>query len=113
MGERNFDIRKRWRVVEVAQAQAGIESAWVCGGRCLSRLGFGRICFRVIVIVAGRLFDRRDVVDGAVEAFGVVPVHPLIGGPFNLCPGGERSHPGMVDLLACKQPDSRLHELLS
>jgi len=23
-GERNFDIRKRWRVVEVAQAQAGI-----------------------------------------------------------------------------------------
>lgn len=70
VGERNFDIRKRWRVVEVAQAQAGIESAWVCGGRCLSRLGFGRIRFRMLVIVAGLVFDRRDVVDGAVKAFG-------------------------------------------
>ncbi|CAB0884621.1 hypothetical protein FRC0424_00018 [Corynebacterium diphtheriae] len=39
-------------------------------GRCLSRLGFGRIRFRMIVIVAGLVFDRRDVVDGAVEVFG-------------------------------------------
>lgn len=46
----------------------------------------------------------------AVEAFGVVPVDPLSGGPFNLFPGGERSHPGTVDLLAVKQPDSRVHE---
>lgn len=46
------------------------ESAWVCGGRCLSRLGFGRIRFRMIVTVAGFVFDRRDVVDGAVKAFG-------------------------------------------
>ncbi|CAB0943991.1 hypothetical protein FRC0485_00036 [Corynebacterium diphtheriae] len=38
-------------------------------GRCLSRLGFGRIRFRMIVIVAGLVFDRRDVVDGAVEVF--------------------------------------------
>ena len=40
---------------------------------------------------------------------GVGPVAPLIGGLFNLFPGGERSHPRMVDLLACKQPDSGLH----
>ena len=73
-------------------------------------MGFGRIRFRMIVIVVGLVFDRRDVLVGAVEAFGVVPVAPLIGGPFNLFPGGERSHPGMVDLLACKQPDSGLHE---
>lgn len=46
------------------------ESAWVCGGRCLSRLGFGRIRFRMIVTVASLVFDRRDVVDGAVKAFG-------------------------------------------
>lgn len=46
------------------------ESARVCGGRCLSRLGFGRIRFRMIVIVAGLGFDRWDVVDGAVETFG-------------------------------------------
>lgn len=51
------------------------------------------------MIVVGLVFDRRDVVDGAVKAFGVVPVDPLIGGPFNLFPGGERSRPGMVDLL--------------
>lgn len=74
-------------------------------------MGFGRIRFRMIVIVAGLVFDRRDVVDGAVKAFGVVPVDPLIGGPFNLFPGGECSHPGMVvDLLAVKQPDNGLHE---
>ena len=48
------------------------------------------------MIVVGLVFDRRDVVDGAVKAFGVVPVDPLIGGPFNLFPGGERSRPGMV-----------------
>lgn len=34
---------------------------------------------------------------------GVVPVDPLSGGPFDLFSGGERSHPGMVDLLACKE----------
>lgn len=39
------------------------------------------------------VFDRRDVVDGAVEAFGVVPVDPLSGGMFNLFPGDERSYP--------------------
>ena len=64
----------------------------------------------MIVIVAGLVFDRPDVADAAVEAFGVVTVDPFGGGPFNLFPGGERSHPGMVDLLAVKQPDSRLHE---
>lgn len=41
---------------------------------------------------------------------GVVPVDPLIGGPFDLFPSGERSHLGVVDLLACKQPNSGLHE---
>ena len=48
-------------------------------------------------------FERCDIANGAVQALGVVPVHPFQGFPFDLAHGFPRAEE--VDDFGLKQAD--------
>src|SRR3954462_6639591 len=92
-------------VSDAGPGGAPTESSWIW--RTLG-LGHGEVRGGGGVTVVVLELDRRAIVERGVQAFGVEPVDPGGGLPFDLVASGPG--PLTVDQFGLVEPDGRLHQ---